>query len=360
MSLLLSCRDELYQNFLLLASETSECAELANLIYFKYNKQKLKYTGDEKWYMFEQSCNRWVTGYRSVRVLIYFVITDYIKLLSSDNFKDYHQNIQKTIDKLQDNAFVAKIERYVQKLFLDDNFVNKLNSNSHMMGFCNGVIDLEKNIFRDGKPSDLLSIGFDFDYTKYIKNDELEEYLKNLFPNYREREEIKTILCKMFFENKQFCVKEFGNFSCGISTFEKLIYSTFSHYCVKMTQRMVKSHLLTEYMKEKLKTYIGHSIVVIMSDDDTNGDIDDEVIETLIREFNVSVIIRSNDTTHHVSEYMEEKYYHLHFNTIFCPKPKKRNEKIRIPNICDKILKFDQSFVAMLLEHYQMSIKKFF
>ena len=71
--------------------------------------------------------------------------------------------------------------------FYNRDFKNKLDQNTHIIGFKNGVYDLEKNIFREGIPEDYISKTVPIDYKEYDEGDEavtnVIEFLQKVFPD---------------------------------------------------------------------------------------------------------------------------------------------------------------------------------
>ena len=71
-------------------------------------------------------------------------------------------NCGKVIAKLKDSNYKDKIIRECRELFYDPEFEDKKNSKLHLLGFDNGVMDLENMVFRKGQPDDFITIS-----TKY-------------------------------------------------------------------------------------------------------------------------------------------------------------------------------------------------
>ena len=71
-------------------------------------------------------------------------------------------NCGKVISKLKDCGYKDKIIRECRELFYDAEFEEKKNSKLHLLGFDNGVFDLNEMVFRKGQPDDFITIS-----TKY-------------------------------------------------------------------------------------------------------------------------------------------------------------------------------------------------
>ena len=106
--------------------------------------------------------------------------------------------------KLKDSNYKDKVMKECKEYFYDKDFIEKLNDQKHLIGFENGVYDLNKSIFRAGIPSDYISlstgivlpvvnidmpVGIDelIDLSKGIDNYEelnnaLNDFLKKVFP----------------------------------------------------------------------------------------------------------------------------------------------------------------------------------
>jgi P4 family phage/plasmid primase-like protien len=119
-------------------------------------------------------------------------------------------NCSKVIIKLKDSGYKDKIMKECREYFYDNKFTEKLDDQKHLLGFENGVYDLNKSIFRGGLPSDYVSLSTQItlpipksmipvkiqeilEIIKEIDNyDELmfglEDFLKKVFPNDSVRE----------------------------------------------------------------------------------------------------------------------------------------------------------------------------
>jgi P4 family phage/plasmid primase-like protien len=114
-------------------------------------------------------------------------------------------NCSKVIIKLKDSGYKDKIMKECREYFYDNKFCEKLDDQKHLLGFENGIYDLNKSIFRGGLPSDYISLSTQIslpvpksmipigindilDIVKEIEdydelNDGLNDFLEKVFPN---------------------------------------------------------------------------------------------------------------------------------------------------------------------------------
>lgn len=103
----------------------------------------------------------------------------------------YQQKIKliaRLIKKLDDITFVEKIIRACEHLFTNENSSTPFDSKTHLIGFDNGVYDLNEGRFRDGEPDDYITLSTRYDYQPYNANDpllpEILAFLGQLFQEF--------------------------------------------------------------------------------------------------------------------------------------------------------------------------------
>lgn len=109
-----------------------------------------------------------------------------------NNEYEKYQALIKFAENLIDDKFRSKIIKLCSKKFYDANFKNKLD-NARLIGFENGVYDLDCMCFRDGLPTDYVSktVGYDW---KVIDDDTVFEKINNYFSDIQPDKDIKTYL----------------------------------------------------------------------------------------------------------------------------------------------------------------------
>ena len=96
-------------------------------------------------------------------------------------------DIVKLIVDLKKTTYKERIIKECSSLFYDCKFEDKLDDNSFLIGFDNGVYDLRTNLFRNGCPDDYLSFSTGYDYeTKYTQNSPdvvaIEKFIRSIHP----------------------------------------------------------------------------------------------------------------------------------------------------------------------------------
>lgn len=78
------------------------------------------------------------------------------------------EELKKICQKLRTNAFKSTLLKECSVVFYDSTFMRKLDEYHHLLGFTNGVFDLDAMIFRDGRPDDYVSFSTNYDYVSEV------------------------------------------------------------------------------------------------------------------------------------------------------------------------------------------------
>lgn len=90
--------------------------------------------------------------------------------------------VMKLISHLKSAPFKNNIMREAMEVFYNESFMKKLDSDPYLIAFQNGVYDLQTHEFRDGRPSDYLSLKMNISYsTEYTMNHPDVENVLNFF-----------------------------------------------------------------------------------------------------------------------------------------------------------------------------------
>ena len=148
---------------------------------------------NNEWYEFRN--HRWVKtehGTSLVNLICEDFIDDFSRLVidynqkalvlkagsDKEDLQTKASKTQKIIDKLLNLTFKKQIMEESKNIFYETEFVKKLDdTNKHLIGFENGVYDLETEEFRAGRPDDLISMSTKVNYVPWnIKNRTVKYY----------------------------------------------------------------------------------------------------------------------------------------------------------------------------------------
>ena len=108
--------------------------------------------------------------------------------------------VDNIINKLENVSFKKNIMTEMHYLFksLEPNFVAKLDCNPYLLGFKNGVYDLENNVFRQGEHKDYITLSTGYDHIDYdpesTEVQEIYEFLQKIIPNKKVFEYLLKVL----------------------------------------------------------------------------------------------------------------------------------------------------------------------
>jgi len=181
--------------------------DIAKVLYLYFREEFILASHEKKkWYRFRQ--NRWVKSEKGSALRL-----ELSKTVSKIYLNNEIATVDKVISGYDDKEQLTyqsmaskyadiglKLRRTPQKnnimveaadLFYDETFLEKLDSNEHLICFKNGVIDIKNKIFRDGAGSDYISMCTNINYVKFDTSnrkhtkimDEIEDFMKKLFPD---------------------------------------------------------------------------------------------------------------------------------------------------------------------------------
>jgi P4 family phage/plasmid primase-like protien len=97
------------------------------------------------------------------------------------------KTVNKLISNLKSTPFKNNIISECVELFVDDSFIDRLDSNVDLIHFTNGVLDLKELRFREGKPTDYISLTTGYDFKEYSWDSqeviEVDDHFTKVFPD---------------------------------------------------------------------------------------------------------------------------------------------------------------------------------
>ena len=168
-------------------------------------------------------------------------------------FIDKSTQVSKLIAKLRTRKFKDDVMKECQEVFLNKKFLEKLDENRDLIGFTNGVFDLNEFKFRPGRPEDYLSFCTNIDYKEFKENSkmykEVDTFIKQIAPIEEMREYLLLLLSSYLqghTSDEKFHIWT-GTGANGKSKIVELFESAFGDYCIKfpitlLTQKRASSN----------------------------------------------------------------------------------------------------------------------
>lgn len=180
-------------------------SEILSQIIFELYKYKYRCISVHNTNIYKFKNSIWIKAdtYKSIDKFIYVLnkiyknlIVDYSTKRLSDKFSV--KNLIMIINKLELYTFKNTIKQHI----LDElykysiNFIKMLDDKPNIIGFDNGVFDLDKGCFRKSKVDDYVSKSCGYMYKNYNKDDQIikniDQYLDNIFGDVN----TKNYICK--------------------------------------------------------------------------------------------------------------------------------------------------------------------
>lgn len=205
-------RGHIQQNLMDALSATHD--DVASLLVELYGHEfKCVSISKNKWYQFRD--HRWHLVDSAFSLSLYMgdeVVKEYSHLMSALTHKlgseisGYEKDIVNKqialstdiVKKLKNTSFKGQVIRACSHKMYDADFESKLDSNHNLIGFDNGVYDLENNTFRPGLPDDMLTLSVGYDFVEYTLESEqvknVIQYFKTVQQEVDMREYILTLI----------------------------------------------------------------------------------------------------------------------------------------------------------------------
>jgi P4 family phage/plasmid primase-like protien len=154
----------------------------------------------------------------------------------NDDIKGLNKKILTMYNKLKDVNFKQSVIKACRNKFYDPEFEEKLNKSTNLVGFNNGVFDLNTLTFRDGDPEDYITFTAKYNFKEYNMDDPEVKGLEAYFASVQTDPEVRTYWLRLIStyidgstKNQQFIFWNGGG-SNGKSTTFKLIKEAFGDY----------------------------------------------------------------------------------------------------------------------------------
>jgi P4 family phage/plasmid primase-like protien len=368
--------DDITLNNLMLESITGTTYKIAEVLYY-LNKDTFNYGEDKEWYEYKK--HRWVKS-NGLRSYISKKLVNYYKKMIEKN-KNEDELIKKTkkiIYDLESTYFKNNIITEAEEIFRiennpEGNFVSKLDINIYLLGFNNGVYDLETNTFRSGIPSDNISYTVGYNYSErseYIEN--VNDMIEKILPNKKLKDYVlKTMSVCLSGKIIQKVILLNGIGSNGKSMLLNLLCETMGDYFTKSNITMIlQNRPLTEGATPQLCKLLKKRCV-LFSEPNENDKLNTGVIKELsggekisIREmyktaddfmpmFKLFILCNHLPTVSEKSYGIWRRLRNIQFTSKFVENPVKDNEYLLDPDLNIKLKEWKNAFMLVLLKYWK-------
>jgi len=263
-------------------------------------------------------------------------------------------------------------------LFHDPDFKDKLDENPFLIGFNNGVYDLETHEFRDGKPDDFISMSTHKDFIPLDKSSieykKVIEMIKKIQPDDEIREYLLLELASVLEgvnETEKFRIWT-GTGGNGKSKLIELLLDACGEYCTKfpislLTGKRARSNAATpEVMDSKGKRFAymeepneGEKINCGLMKEYTGGDrikgrglyISD--MTEFKPQFKLFLLCNDLPEVPPYDNGVWRRMEVIHFSSRFVDNPKESNEFKKDGKLSQKIKHWGEAFMGILIEYHK-------
>ena len=372
-------------NELVFNSLNGKSSQLAELIYYFYENAYM-YSEDKNWYIYKN--HKWLNVGDKNNDLR-FDIQPKLKNLYVDLYTYYKENaydkqkiksLKNTMTTfgettMKNNIITELIDIYTVKKNPKRDFTLKLNSNNYLFGFNNGVYDLKKFEFRDGKFDDFITMSVNYDYqTQHTeKYNELLNFLNDIQPKKEELDYMLTYLSIGLIGNllELFTILT-GCGRNGKSKLVELIKTTFGDYFGAVNSQMFTRSRPDANAPDPGLLSLMRKKIVIASEPEKNSKLNSGFIKFITgRDSTTLRNCHSNDMIDFTANFItllicndipecddidnafSKRLRCINFPTEFVLEPKKENQKKIDVNINKNFDCWKLDFMLLLIEYYK-------
>jgi P4 family phage/plasmid primase-like protien len=182
------------------------CASISQNLWFQYSNHRWK-KSEEGVFLRQKLSEDIVKIFKDKQDELYIKIGKATNEADKNIYGAQLKQIQKMIQCLKSTPFKANVMKECKDIFYNEKFLENLDKNRWLVGFQNGVYDLQKNCFREGVPEDYISLQMPISYSEYSEDDQLvqevHEFLTKIFPDKKVRDYFLDISSEVFVGGNQ-------------------------------------------------------------------------------------------------------------------------------------------------------------
>ena len=359
-------------------------SSFAKIIHYYY-ENNYNFGEDDEWYCFNGQ--RWASETKTSRIrsMIEPKLKDiYDKLLNYyekgyGNIKQIYavKQIKKIIcdTNMKNNIVTELIDLYLENNNIYRNFTQNLDNNFYLIGFENGVYDLQKFEFRDGKHDDFITMSVKYNYSNE-HTDEYEnllQFLNDILPNKDDLDYALTYVSIGLVGNmlELFTVLT-GSGRNGKSKFIELIKITFGNYFSSVNSTMFTRGRPDVTSPDPGLLNLAKKRIVIASEPEKNSKLNSGFIKfitgrdsTTLRnchqnkmvefmpKFLTFLICNDIPDCDEIDNAFSKRLRCINFPNEFVDNPSKANQKKINTNINEKFKYWKMDFMLLLIEYYK-------
>ncbi len=246
---------------LIYASRNETHYDVARVVHFMFKHEYVCASIKQNyWYQFRD--HRWVpcdSGYTLNHKLSTDVFKQYnlassrysMRAAQTDDeseqsrFADTSKKLTGIAQKLKQVAFKENVMTECRRLFYAEKFDEKLDSRCNLIGFENGVYDLEQKEFREGRPEDFISFTTGCNYVTYEPENPFSRQINNFLSQILTKEHVREYVLMLLASFLDGNIREerfhiwTGVGSNGKSKLIDLFEQSFGDYCCKFPVTML-------------------------------------------------------------------------------------------------------------------------
>lgn len=354
---------------------------------FYISAEKFRYTPTKKWYVFinhiwtAHGAIDFLRSYISQEVLLCYkqAYEVLVKMDKTDEINTHIKNISKVMHGLTNTTTKNNIIVELSSLFVkyDIEFEERLDGNPFLIGFNNGIYDIEGHLFRDGKASDYVSMtcGYDFKPLYSDKHKKLEEMINDIFPIEDDRIYFMIYLSSALVAkntHELFSVLH-GKGRNGKSIILHLLKLTFGEYCNSVSSKFLSSPMPEPQSPCPMLMNIRKARLVLSSECESKDRLNMGFIKMItgndeieIRELfnnkmvpfkaNFKILYACNEIPEldgDIDYAFAQRLRCINFPTTFSSNPKNGEKKIDY-DLKNDVINMRNDFFLMLIEYYDM------
>jgi len=173
---------------------------------FIYNSGGWFYFNGVRWIKDKEGCRiphsikkNIINLYKS-RIQYYYDLFENGKI-KEEQYNDYITSIQGVIHSLKDGKTLERLKVLLKGVLIDDDFLDDIDNNPFLLGFNDGVFDLEINTFRCALPSDCITKTTGYSFKNEIENitdKQIKEFDDKIFNKIFTNEEKRQYMLDLY------------------------------------------------------------------------------------------------------------------------------------------------------------------